>query len=40
MSYTLKWFEMAIDVVLTCGRGFQLECHFQLLLVDYHGFQL
>jgi hypothetical protein len=36
----LKWFEVAIDVVLTHGWRFQLECRFQLILVDYHGFQL
>ncbi len=31
---------MAIDVVLTRGWLFQLECHFQLIFVDYHGFKL
>jgi len=31
---------MVIDVVLTCGWHFQVECHFQLVLVECHGFQL
>jgi hypothetical protein len=26
---------MAIDVVLTCGKHFQLECHYQLVFVNF-----
>jgi hypothetical protein len=31
---------MAIDVVLTRGKLFQLECHCQLVLVNFFGLQL
>ncbi len=31
---------MAIDVVLTHGKHFQLECHRQLVLVNFFGLLL
>ncbi len=31
---------MAIDVMLTHGKLFQLECHCQLVLVNFFGLQL
>ncbi len=31
---------MAIDVVLTHGKHFQLECYCQLVLVNFFGLQL
>jgi hypothetical protein len=31
---------MVIDVVLTHGKFFQLECHCQLVLVNFFGLQL
>jgi hypothetical protein len=36
----LKWLMMVIDVVLTCGKLCQLECHCQLVLVNFFGLKL
>jgi hypothetical protein len=41
--YCSSWKKIStiiVDVMLTCGSHFQLECHFQLVIVDYHSFKL